>query len=119
MESITSNDLRRRGSEVLDRVLTGEGFYVTRNGRPAGVLLPVFRFEELTAVKVGTIAHTLKVSVPTVARLVHDMIEAKGGPAGIVLKTADTSKDVLLHVEAANRIVNQIIGEHPAEAADA
>lgn len=43
MSSVTVRDLRNNGSEVLDRVVRGESFVVTRDGAPVAELAPLRR----------------------------------------------------------------------------
>lgn len=43
MSSVTVRDLRNNGAEVLDRVVRGESFIVTRDGAPVAELAPLRR----------------------------------------------------------------------------
>lgn len=43
MSSVTVRELRNNGSEVLDRVVRGESFVVTRDGAPVAELAPLRR----------------------------------------------------------------------------
>ncbi len=43
MGTVTVRELRNQGGEVLDRVVRGESFVVTRDGRPVAELSPVRR----------------------------------------------------------------------------
>ena len=43
MRSVSVRDLRNNGSDVLDRVMRGESFVVTRDGAPVAELAPVRR----------------------------------------------------------------------------
>ena len=41
MSTVTIRELRNHGGEVVDRVLAGETFTVTRSGAPVATLLPL------------------------------------------------------------------------------
>ena len=43
MSNVTVRDLRNKGGEVLDRVVRGESFIVTRDGAPVAGLAPLRR----------------------------------------------------------------------------
>ena len=43
MTAVTVRDLRNNGAEVLDRVVRGESFVVTRDGAPVAELAPIRR----------------------------------------------------------------------------
>ena len=43
MSSVTVRDLRNNGGDVLDRVVRGESFIVTRDGAPVAELAPLRR----------------------------------------------------------------------------
>ncbi|MFA4840495.1 MAG: type II toxin-antitoxin system prevent-host-death family antitoxin [Agrococcus sp.] len=43
MSTVTVRDLRNKGGEVLDRVVGGESFVVTRDGRAVAELSPLRR----------------------------------------------------------------------------
>jgi prevent-host-death family protein len=43
MRTVTIRELRNAGGKVVDRVLAGESFLVTRSGRPVAELRPVQR----------------------------------------------------------------------------
>jgi len=43
MSSVTVRDLRNNGGDVLDRVVRGESFVVTRDGAPVAELAPLRR----------------------------------------------------------------------------
>ena len=43
MSSVTVRDLRNNGGDVLDRVIRGESFVVTRDGDPVAELAPLRR----------------------------------------------------------------------------
>lgn len=43
MDTVTVRELRNKGGEVLDRVLHGESFAVTRDGTPVAELSPLRR----------------------------------------------------------------------------
>ena len=78
MEEITSIDLRRRGSEILDRVLKGERLFVTRNGRTVGALIPIDDYHQQNEVSVSELAHVLKIRPRVVLDAVYALIETEG-----------------------------------------
>lgn len=43
MNAVTVRDLRNNGGDVLDRVVRGESFVVTRDGAPVAELAPLRR----------------------------------------------------------------------------
>jgi len=43
MSTVTVRELRNKGGEVLDRVVRGESFVVTRDGTPVAELAPLSR----------------------------------------------------------------------------
>lgn len=78
MQEITSNDLRRKGSEILDQVLKGERLFVTRNGRTVGALIPIDDYYQLNEVSIAELAHVLKIRPKAVLDAVYALIETEG-----------------------------------------
>lgn len=105
MDEITSLDLRRGGSGILDRVMKGESLSVTRHGRTIGVLVPVEVYDDLTGVTVKDLAHTLGVRVPVVISALNGLI-ARDGRDAVVLRDlgGPGASGVKLYAEAAAQI---------------
>ena len=41
MDTVTIRDLRNRGGQVVDRVISGESLQVTRDGKPVARIVPL------------------------------------------------------------------------------
>jgi prevent-host-death family protein len=113
MEEITSDQLRRLTSEVLDRSLKGEQLLVTRNRRPVGVLVPMEAYEDLIGVTVRDLTREIHTAITApgvteaiVAGVIAGIItNGAGAPdPALAVNRGDNALDTVVFRRAAPRI---------------
>ncbi len=95
MDEVSSDELRKQTSTVLDKVFRGESLTITRNRRPVGVLLPVESYMKIRGVTIRELADVLGLGVRPVATLVSQLCKSQGADQIVYQATADNGSAVL------------------------
>lgn len=95
MDEVSSDELRKQTSSVLDKVFKGESLVITRNRRPVGVLLPTESYMRIRGVTIRELADVLGVGVRPVATLVSQLCKSQGPEEIVYQATADNGSAVL------------------------
>lgn len=107
MEEITSDQLRRTTSEVLDRALKGESLTVTRNARPVAVLVPAEQYETLCGITVKNLAALLDVTLLDVTAAIGRLTDTHGADA-VLLRSDDNLRNSVVHRDGAALVAFRI-----------